>query len=120
MLCIENAEIAGTLIALSVPALKPVFGNLFSQLTEYTSHTRSRSGPILRSRSKPMSGVGSNPRDDKRLLNWPKRDCDDYEMMPSEVSITRDANGSSLTSKEPGIRVTNEVNISKGEDRWPL
>lgn len=119
MLCIENAEIAGTLIALSVPALKPVFGNIFSQLTEYTSsHTRSRSVRRLRSRSKPMSGMGSNTRDDKRLLNWSKLG-EDYEMMPSEVSVTRDANRSNSTSKEPGIRVTNEVNISRGDERSP-
>lgn len=32
MLAVENAEIAGTLIALSVPALKPLFVSLFSRL----------------------------------------------------------------------------------------
>ncbi|KAJ5279709.1 hypothetical protein N7478_005081 [Penicillium angulare] len=118
MLCVENAEIAGTLIALSVPALKPVFGNIFSHLTEYTSsHTRSRSAGRLRSHSKPMSGLGSHARDDKRLLNWSKLGHDDYEMMPSEVSVTQDA--SSHNSKIPGIRVTNEVNITRGEDRSP-
>ncbi|KAJ5653760.1 hypothetical protein N7490_000763 [Penicillium lividum] len=115
MLCVENAEIAGTLIALSVPALKPVFGNLFSHLTEYTSsHTRSRSaGGRLRSQSKPTSALGSLARDDKRLLNWSKAGPDDYEMMPSEVSVARDA----ASMKTPGIRVTNEVNITSVEDR---
>lgn len=120
MLCIENAEIAGTLIALSVPALKPVFGNLFSHLTEYTSsHTRSRSAGRLRSHSKPVSALGSNARDDKRLLNWSKRGHDDYEMMPSEVSVTRDANGSIVSSTVPGIKVTNEVNITRVDGRTP-
>lgn len=122
MLCVENAEIAGTLIALSVPALKPVFGNIFSHLTEvYTSsHTRSRSaGGKLRSHSKPVSGLGSNTRDDKRLLNWSKLGHDDYEMMPSEVSVTQDGSRSSPKSKTPGIRVTNEINITHGEQRSP-
>lgn len=120
MLCIENAEIAGTLIALSVPALKPVFGNIFSHLTEYTSsHTRSRSAGRPRGHSKPASGLGSHTRDDKRLLNWSRLGHEDYEMMPSEVSVTKDVNESTASSQSPGIRVTNEVNISRGEERSP-
>jgi hypothetical protein len=120
MLCIENAEIAGTLTALSVPALKPVFGNIFSHLTEYTSsHTRSRSAGRLRGHSKPGSGLGSHTRDDKRLLNWSKLGREDYEMMPSEVSVTNDVNGSTALSKSPGIRVTNEVNVTRAEERAP-
>ncbi|KAJ5697365.1 hypothetical protein N7488_011049 [Penicillium malachiteum] len=118
MLCVENAEIACTLIALSVPALKPVFGNIFSHLTEYTgsnTRSRSRSAGILRSHSKPMTGLGSQVRDDKRLLNWSKHGHDDYEMMPSEVSVTQDP--SSPRAKTPGIRVTNEINITHGEER---
>lgn len=118
MLCVENAEIASTLIALSVPALKPVFGNLFGHLTEYaSSHTRSRSAGKLRSASKPMSALGSHARDDKQLLNWSKFNHEDYEMVPSEVSVSRDANGS--ISKALGIRVTNEVNVSRSEGRSP-
>lgn len=122
MLCVENAEISSTLIALSVPALKPVFGNIFSHLTEYTSsHTRSRSaGGRLRSQSKPMSGLGSSTRDDKRLLNWSKLGHDDYEMMPSEISVARDTHSRGSIVKTPGIRVTNEVNITRAEhDRSP-
>ncbi len=42
MLAVENAEIAGTLIALSVPALKPLFVNLFSRLTSLKSLSRIR------------------------------------------------------------------------------
>ncbi|KAJ5939769.1 hypothetical protein N7466_002903 [Penicillium verhagenii] len=119
MLCVENAEIAGTLVALSVPALKPVFGNIFSQLTEYTgSRTRSRSrsaGDRLRSQSKPASALGSSAvRDDKRLLNWSKIGQDEYEMMPSEVSVVRNP---SNATKIPGIHVTNEINITHGEER---
>jgi hypothetical protein len=74
----------------------------------------------LRSQSKPVSGLGSSTRDDKRLLNWSKRGHDDYEMMPSEVSIARDAHNRDSTAKTPGIRVTNEVNITRMEgDRSP-
>ncbi|KAL4891101.1 hypothetical protein BDV59DRAFT_74056 [Aspergillus ambiguus] len=122
MLCVENAEISSTLVALSVPALKPVFGNLFSRLSGYTSsHTRSRSvGGRLRSESKPRSDLGSSARDDKRLLNWSKRGHDDYEMMPSEISVAREIHRRGSTTKTPGIRVTNEVNITRAEhDRSP-
>lgn len=96
MLCVENAEISSTLIALSVPALKPLFGNLFSRLTEYTSsHTHSQSvRGRLRSRSMAMSGVGSKTRNDKRLLSWSKLGHDDYEMMSSDISVTREGHRS--------------------------
>ncbi|GES63824.1 hypothetical protein ATEIFO6365_0007051100 [Aspergillus terreus] len=96
MLCVENAEISSTLIALSVPALKPLFGNLFSRLTEYTSsHTHSQSvRGRLRSRSMAMSGVGSKTRNDKRLLSWSKLGHDDYEMMSSDISMVREGHNS--------------------------
>lgn len=118
MLCIENAEIAGTLIALSVPALKPVFGNIFNSLTEYTSsHSRSQSAGRLRSQSKPASGLNSHVREDRRFLRWSKLGGDNYEMMPSEVSVTQ--NMPSPGSKSPGIQVTNEINITRLEERPP-
>ncbi|KAJ5098749.1 hypothetical protein N7532_005750, partial [Penicillium argentinense] len=118
MLCVENAEVASTLIALSVPALKPVFGSLFAHITEYTSsHTHSRSAGRLRTHSKPMSGVGSAARDDRRLLNWSKNGRDDYEMMPSEVSVIRDSPNNPY--KSPGIKVTNEIDVSRGSERPP-
>ncbi|KAJ5355911.1 hypothetical protein N7517_010520 [Penicillium concentricum] len=132
MMCVENAEIAATLVALSVPALKPVFGNLFAHLTEYTSsHTRTRSTKLHSlGHSKTIgSGAVSSNRDSKRLINWSKIGKDDYEMMPSEVSVSRDIRGGSSGSdgsrkekkkhgsRSPGIRVTNEVNISRGEER---
>lgn len=65
-----------------------------------------------------MSALGSHVRDDKRLLNWPKIGHDDYEMMPSEVSVTRDANGSIISSR-PGIKVTNEINVTRVDGRTP-
>lgn len=131
-MCVESAEIAATLVALSVPALKPVFGNLFAHLTEYTSsHTRSRSAklPSLGHSKTIGSAAVSSNRDSKRLLNWSKIGKDDYEMMPSEVSVSRDVRGGSRGSdhsgeenkrrgsQSPGIRVTNEVNISRGQER---
>ncbi|KAF7595632.1 hypothetical protein BBP40_005380 [Aspergillus hancockii] len=66
MMGIENAEIAGTLIALSVPALKPVFGNIFVHLTEYTLSTRNQSG--MKSQSKPATGLRSRARDNVASL----------------------------------------------------
>ncbi|CAI7619166.1 unnamed protein product [Penicillium bialowiezense] len=129
MLCVENAEIAATLVALSVPALKPVFGSLFAHLTEYTSsHTRSRSTKMrshgIGQSKTTASGALSNNRDSKRLINWSKIGKDDYEMMPSEVSVTRDIRGGSSEAERdregassPGIRVTNEIiRFSQAED----
>ncbi|KAF7519245.1 hypothetical protein PCG10_010107 [Penicillium crustosum] len=128
MMCVESAEIAATLVALSVPALKPVFGNLFAHLTEYTSsHTRSRSRstkiPSLGHSKTVGSGAVSSNRDSKRLINWSKIGKDDYEMMPSEISVSRDTRAASRASDEiergarsPGIRVTNEVTINRGSE----
>ncbi|KAJ5869537.1 hypothetical protein N7455_004478 [Penicillium solitum] len=129
MMCVENAEIAATLVALSVPALKPVFGNLFAHLTEYTSsHTRSRSTkmPSLGHSKTVGSGAVSSNRDSKRLINWSKIGKDDYEMMPSEISVSGDIRGASRASdhsgdvdrgaRSPGIRVTNEVTINRAHD----
>ncbi|CDM29008.1 unnamed protein product [Penicillium roqueforti FM164] len=134
MLCVESAEIAGTLVALSVPAVKPVFGNLFAHMAEYTSsHTRSRSRStklhsLGHSKTIPSAAISTN-RDSKRLINWSKIGMDDYEMMPSEVSVSRDILGGSRGSdrseearhkmhgsRSPGIRVTNEVNITRAQE----
>lgn len=68
----------------------------------------------------------SSNRDSKRLLNWSKIGKDDYEMMPSEISVSGDIRGASRASdhsgdvdrgaRSPGIRVTNEVSINRGHD----
>ncbi|KAF7717524.1 Uncharacterized protein PECH_005452 [Penicillium ucsense] len=113
MLCVENAEISGTLIALSVPALKPLFGNIFNHLNDLTpSHGRSRF-TTRRSQPNPVSGDGSATRDDKKLLNWSQRGQDSHEMVPAEVFVSRDPRirGSLITT--PGIRVTNEVDVTR-------
>jgi hypothetical protein len=117
MMAIENAEIAGTLIALSVPALKPVFGNIFAHLTEYTLSTRNQSG--LKSQSKPVTGLRSRARDSKRLLSFSKHGYEDYEMMGSETNIPP---GGPVHSTEPGVMrersigVTTEVSIFHGKE----
>lgn len=116
MMAIENAEIAGTLIALSVPALKPVFGNIFTQLTEYSLSTRNRSG--MPSQSKPSSGLRSRARDSKRLLSFSKHGYDDYEMMGSETNIPPSGPVQSSepgTARDKGIGVTTEVAIFHGQ-----
>ncbi|GAB1200240.1 hypothetical protein APSETT444_009610 [Aspergillus pseudonomiae] len=110
MMGIENAEIAGTLIALSVPALKPVFGNIFTHLTEYTVSTRNRSN--MKSQSKPTSGLKSRARDSKRLLSWSKNGYEDYEMMGSETNIPPSGPGQ---SSPKSIGVTTEVSIFHGQ-----
>ena len=112
MMCIENAEIAGTLIALAVPSLKPLFGTLFSHLSGYASGRTRTQTSKLQSQSK---GVGTNNRNSRRLLSRSK--IDDYEMMSSETSIARDIQRSpaSLASGTSGINVTSEINITHGK-----
>ncbi|KAE8152162.1 hypothetical protein BDV25DRAFT_151434 [Aspergillus avenaceus] len=113
MMGIENGEIAGTLIALSVPALKPVFGNIFNHLTEYSISTRNRTG--LKSQSKPASGLRSRARDSKRLLSWSKHgyNYDDYEMMGSETNRPP-SESDTAQPRDRNIGVTTEVSIIHG------
>ncbi|KAH8433767.1 uncharacterized protein LDX57_011401 [Aspergillus melleus] len=122
MMGIENAEIAGTLIALSVPALKPVFGNLFSHLTEYTTSSRNnRSGSAhLRTQSTRMRSTAV--RDSKRLLGWSKHGNDEYEMMASD-NASRGSQGlvgggeqGVGRTREKRIKVTEEVSIIRGAE----
>lgn len=86
---IENTQIGGTLIALSVPALKTVFGNLFSYLTKHTTssrnQSRSKSGNRLSQSKHGTSGLSSTVRYSERLA-WSKHGNDDYEMMSDNVS----------------------------------
>jgi hypothetical protein len=46
MLAIENSEIGGTLIALSVPGLKPLFGSRFVHITGSEFKSQSRSAAV--------------------------------------------------------------------------
>ncbi|KAA8650247.1 hypothetical protein EYZ11_003838 [Aspergillus tanneri] len=120
MMGIENAEIAGTLIALSVPALKPVFGNLFAHLTEYTTSSRHRTlSGRLKSQSNPGTGIASAVRDNKRLLSsWSKHGNDDYEMMQSETNVSSTSPAPRVDSgvtKGRRIKVTEEISIIRGD-----
>ena len=58
MLAVENAEIGGTLIALSVPGLKPLFEKWLTRIDGSISRTKSGSGPT-------SSGQESKPRIDQ-------------------------------------------------------
>lgn len=73
MLAVENAEIAGTLIALSVPALKPLFVNLFSRLAFLKSLTWNRLSHISPgAKSTPDGAAGyhkSTPNASRCLLD---------------------------------------------------
>ncbi|KAJ5894039.1 hypothetical protein N7495_005730 [Penicillium taxi] len=117
MLCVENAEIASSLIALSVPALKPAFGNMFNHMTEYTeSRTRSQSVGRLRTHQSRIvtNTLSSATRDDKRLIDWSNIGGNEYEMTAPEASHHPDDRRP--RSKSEGIKVTNEVNIESVDD----
>jgi hypothetical protein len=42
MLAVENAEIGATMVALSIPALKPMFSTVFSQISELSMSATER------------------------------------------------------------------------------
>jgi hypothetical protein len=77
LLTIEVAEIGSTLVALSVPALKPFFGKFFTFLdTTFITNASSRTGS--KRGSKRESGFG--------LVNWRKRE-DGAQSEPSEIAV---------------------------------
>ncbi|TKA77227.1 hypothetical protein B0A49_03620 [Cryomyces minteri] len=59
MLAIESAEIGGTLIALSVPALKPLFGSIFAKFTG-TFHGSVKQSGTFNSTSRRTDGLPSS------------------------------------------------------------
>lgn len=101
MLAIENAEIGGTIIALSVPGLKPLFGSLFANLTGSDSKSQSKSSPL----SYPLHMIGGRSH-----LSSKKS-----AIVASETTIK--ANGRSLNDSDDNllgghsIHVRQELNI---------
>jgi hypothetical protein len=94
LLTIEVAEIGSTLVALSVPALKPFFAKFFTFLdttwiTNVSSRAESRRG------SKRESGFG--------LVNWRKK-VDSTQSEPSEIAVRHSL---AVTNEELGIHKWN-------------
>ena len=71
-LAVENAEIGATLFALSVPALKPFFANLFSKSDSLTAATFGRTS---------QTRLPSIHEGDKRLIQ-----TDQFELADSDFS----------------------------------
>lgn len=119
MLAIESAEIGGTLIALSVPGLKPLFQRRFSNLGFSLSKTKS-TGPSV--------SIGSNLQGSRAALKLERTDT--YERAPSEVSVpvglsTRDSDEKFLESglmQGPRQRTVSGISITTmiASDNIPL
>jgi hypothetical protein len=126
MLAIENAEIGGTLIALSIPGLKPLFDRFSSKVGGL--HHSSRSHPptfndlnpsdIFRSEASKTSVVVEDRAMDTRphpLSNpWASLGggVADYGSRPSYASSTTSAASSSASSSDSG----NKSNRKTGQE----
>ncbi|KAI9730401.1 MAG: hypothetical protein M1834_005911 [Cirrosporium novae-zelandiae] len=98
MLGIENAEIAGTAIALSVPALKPLFGSWFSHLGVYQSGSASKS-LSTNNKGKPRGSRIKLSTMRSQMLSTQRND---YEMAISEISVSVSAHPTDLRFKMNG------------------
>lgn len=123
MLCVENAEVACTLVALSIPVLKPLLGNVSPYLTGHESNeTRTESQTQLRPAEDGRSGsltqwttsLSSCSFDESELQSWSGSNGTFYEKMPPP-KIWADPVGDFELQFE-GIRVTTEVQgrVSRG------
>ncbi|KAL5344693.1 hypothetical protein ACLOAV_010385 [Pseudogymnoascus australis] len=109
MLAIESAEIGATMIALSVPALKPLFGNLF---TKFTNSYESRSKSTKNGNSVALSGrLGHSHRglkDGSAIAS-----LHPYQQAASETTI-RGGKGNQLTGSDDDLLVGSDVNRDNG------
>ncbi|OBT54500.1 hypothetical protein VE04_10293 [Pseudogymnoascus sp. 24MN13] len=105
MLAIESAEIGATMIALSVPALKPLFGSLF---TKFTNSYESRSKSTRNGNSVALSGrLGHSHKglkDGSAIAN-----LNPYQQAASETTI-RGGKGNQLTGSDDDLLVGPDVN----------
>lgn len=109
MLAIESAEIGATMIALSVPALKPLFGSLF---TKFTNSYESRSKSTRNNNSVALSGrLGHSHKglkDGSAIGN-----LSPYQQAASETTI-RGGKGNQLTGSDDDLLVGSDVNRDNG------
>ncbi|KAI5303147.1 hypothetical protein KEM56_007857 [Ascosphaera pollenicola] len=119
MLAVENAEIAGTLIALSAPGLKPLLGLVYHEVSSSITRSigngrqaRSR-GPSLGKSSLAKACMHHRPRteDQWKILG---RHNDQFEMVHSEVNVSSSreecpCQGCVAAMSSSKIRVTDEV-----------
>jgi hypothetical protein len=99
------AEIGSTLVALSVPALKPFFGKFFTFLdTTWITNASSRTGS--KRGSKRESGFG--------LVHWRKKE-DSTQSEPSEITVRHSL---AVANEDQGIHKwsnsSNTVIVSAG------
>lgn len=105
MLAIESAEIGATMIALSVPALKPLFGNLF---TKFTNSYESRSKSTKNGNSVALSArLGHSHRGlkDGSAIG----SLHPYQQAASETPI-RGGKGNQLTGSDDDLLVGSDLN----------
>lgn len=87
LLTIEVAEIGSTLVALSVPALKPFFGKFFTFLdTTFITNASSRAGT-----SKRESAMG--------LMHWRRKEVSTHSVL-SEIKVRHSL---AIANEEQGV-----------------
>lgn len=107
MLAIENSEIGGTLIALSVPGLKPLFGTWLDNLNG--SFSKSRSGPLAyptqrtHGRSQLGSGTDGAVAETAIMAHGPRPNDSDESLLGGD-----------------GIHVRKELNVDVKNTDIPL
>jgi hypothetical protein len=137
MLAIETSEIGGTLIALSIPALKPLFGNLFSHIKTYSSsrgdRTRGQSQQYPRENAnrwdqsiklsalghtaaKINSGVHISSQGSNENRNL-KKDSSSEDLLTYPISAAAPKDW--LVKAENRIQLTQEVSVSSEAVSYP-
>ncbi|PWY89685.1 hypothetical protein BO94DRAFT_490840 [Aspergillus sclerotioniger CBS 115572] len=130
MLAIETSEVGGTLIALSIPAMKSLFGSWFSHLKAYSSRagtSRKQSGAAHRAYGRSwetgvkLNSLGNNTVDDAYKVNI---GAEPITHMPTSDGHQRSGNDGSSEdllmdagfdrqlALKHGIRLTEEVSVS--------
>ncbi|KZZ87363.1 hypothetical protein AAP_05744 [Ascosphaera apis ARSEF 7405] len=117
MLGVENAEIAGTLIALSVPGLKPLLGVLYREVSSSVANTMGNGRPGKGGgTSMAKSYMRHRPRteDEWKILGGHN---DQFEMVVSEANVSCDNSEYTWPSHGGGvgvsnIRITDEVHVA--------
>lgn len=110
MLAIETSEIGGTLIALSVPGLKPLFGSWFAHINGDEYNPQTRSGTIsypmhmMRGRTQLSSGKDIVPASQTiiKAHSNDRNDSDDSLLDGLSIQVHKELN---IESKNENILI---------------
>jgi hypothetical protein len=130
MLAVENSEIGATVIALSIPGLKPLFGTLFDKLVASYPRSHGNSTPAglsgtgiygmgTRKGSRAFgSALASNPytraASETSVKVGPAQDSDDELLNPPQSAFRgREKNSDDSGVRDNGVRVTTTTTVDR-------